>query len=331
MGKNWFLIVSVLSSLGSVAAGCDRSPLPPHGYQGVLELEQHVLSFEAQGLIERIDVDEGDSVYAGMPLAELDPSLAERQREARRADVDVARAELALLEAGTRPEDVASLAAQVRALGATETLASKTLERARYLEDQGATPVSDVDRAQADVLRVRSERQALEQRLLAARVGPRQEEIARARARLASAEAAVRVEDEKLTKYLLLAPLTGRVVDVHVEEGELASSGTRAVTLADPTHPYVDAFIPEGEIAGVKVGSRATLRVDATSEAFSAVVEHVASKTEFTPRFLFSERERPNLVVRVRVRVDDPQETLHAGVPAFVEIERALGARGVEP
>ena len=28
-------------------------------------------------------------------------------------------------------------------------------------------------------------------------------------------------------------------------------------------------------------------------------------QTEFTPRYLFSERERPNLVVRVRVRIDD--------------------------
>jgi hypothetical protein len=50
------------------------------------------------------------------------------------------------------------------------------------------------------------------------------------------------------------------------------------------------------------------------------VVENVARATEFTPRFLFSERERANLVVRVRVRVDDPAQRLHAGVPAFVEL-----------
>jgi hypothetical protein len=36
---------------------------------------------------------------------------------------------------------------------------------------------------------------------------------------------------------------------------------------------------------------------------------------------LFSERERPNLVVRVRVRIDDPKELLHAGVPAHVVLE----------
>ena len=34
-------------------------------------------------------------------------------------------------------------------------------------------------------------------------------------------------------------------------------------------------------------------------------------------RFLFSERERPNLVVRVRVRIEAPDGDLHAGLPAF--------------
>jgi hypothetical protein len=63
------------------------------------------------------------------------------------------------------------------------------------------------------------------------------------------------------------------------------------------------------------------VRVDALGTTLPGHVEHVARKAEFTPRFLFSERERPNLVIRVRVRVDDPGERLHAGVPAFVTIE----------
>ena len=47
-------------------------------------------------------------------------------------------------------------------------------------------------------------------------------------------------------------------------------------------------------------------------------IEDLGRRTEFTPKFVFSPRERPNLVVRVRVRIDDPEETLRAGAPAFV-------------
>jgi hypothetical protein len=44
----------------------------------------------------------------------------------------------------------------------------------------------------------------------------------------------------------------------------------------------------------------------------------VRRRTEFTPRYLFSESERGNLVIRVRVRLDDSRRLLHAGLPVFV-------------
>jgi hypothetical protein len=46
----------------------------------------------------------------------------------------------------------------------------------------------------------------------------------------------------------------------------------------------------------------------------------VFPRTEFTPRYLFSEGERENLVLRVRVRIEDPKRELHGGVPAFVTL-----------
>jgi hypothetical protein len=70
----------------------------------------------------------------------------------------------------------------------------------------------------------------------------------------------------------------------------------------------------------VHVGDRASTRIDGVTKAFASAIEHVFSATEFTPRFLFSEGERSNLVLRVRVRVQDPERELHAGVPAFVTL-----------
>jgi HlyD family secretion protein len=124
------------------------------------------------------------------------------------------------------------------------------------------------------------------------------------------------LEDAKLERHTLVTRVDGLVVDVHLDPGELAAIGTPAATIADVTHPYVDVFVPEGKLAGIKLGTRADVRVDTGARAVGAV-EYVSPKTEFTPRFLFSERERPNLVVRVRVRLEDPKHDLHAGIPAF--------------
>ena len=66
-------------------------------------------------------------------------------------------------------------------------------------------------------------------------------------------------------------------------------------------------------------GSEGTVTTWAVWDAsVRSTVERIGYKTEFTPRYLFSEKERSNLVVRVRVRVSDPGHLLRAGVPAFV-------------
>jgi HlyD family secretion protein len=108
------------------------------------------------------------------------------------------------------------------------------------------------------------------------------------------------------------------VLDVHVDPGEFVPLGAPLVTVADVLRPYVDVFVPEGDLANVVLGGAAEVRSDGAPSVLRGRVEHVGRHMEFTPRFLFSPRERANLVVRVRVRIDDPEGVLRAGIPAFV-------------
>lgn len=304
-----------------VLVGC-RSPGPSPAYQGVVEYEERVLGFELGGRVERIDVARGDVVADQQVLAQIDDTLQKLSRAARVDDTEAARADLALLEAGSRREDVAATAAQVRAAAATEGLLRKAAERARSLHASGAVAQVELDRAEAELDRATAERRSIEQRLAALQHGARSEEIARARSRASGSANAVALEDERIARHALRAQGPGEILDVHLERGEIAAAGAPVVTLADTTRPYVEVFVPQGELDGIRTGAKATVRVDSTKEPLAGRVEHVASRTEFTPRYLFSERERPNLVVRVRVRLVDPERRAHAGVPAFVSIER---------
>jgi HlyD family secretion protein len=137
---------------------------------------------------------------------------------------------------------------------------------------------------------------------------------------------------ERLRLYQLHAIEAGTVLDVNAEPGEVVAPGVPVVVVADTRHPYADVFVPQAELAGIAVGSPARVAVDSLPEPLAGRVEHIARRTEFTPRYLFSEKERPNLVVRVRVRIDDPGQTLHAGVPAFATISpRAQAAAAGTP
>lgn len=305
-----------------LGVGCQaRIPTPP-GFQGVVEYDERVVSFEVPGRVLEVKVKEGDVVKDGDVLARLDDSLQKIAKDARQSEVKIAEADLALLTAGARKEDIGALAARVKAMRDAELLLDKSSKRAHGLLETGSLPFADVEKIDSDLARIGNERRALEAQLSALIHGARPEELERIKARIAAAGVAVGLESEKLGRYTVQAKVPGTVLDVHVDPGELAGAGAPVVTLADTTHPFVDVFVPEGEIAGVRVGAKATVKTDALAAPLPGVVEHIARRTEFTPRFLFSDRERPNLVLRVRVRVDDPEARLHAGVPAFVGIAK---------
>jgi HlyD family secretion protein len=311
--------------------GCrDASSADADAFQGVMELDETVLSFEASGRVARLAVKEGDTVQPNALIGALDDELVRAERGARVLEAEAARSQAALVRAGAKGDDVRALAARVRAAQASEALLEKNLARQRTLLERSVVPEASVDELQSQYDRARAEREGLESQLASLKRGARSEEVASAESRAEAAEAALHIEDERLARHVLKAPIGGRVLDVHVEEGEVVAAGAPIATLGDTRRPYVEVFVPQGELAGIALGAAASLRVDGEGQAFSGRVEHIASRTEFTPRFLFSERERPNLVVRVRVRVDDPKERLHAGVPAFVTIAGARGG-GAKP
>jgi HlyD family secretion protein len=313
MIKNSLFIAAV------ALAACDRGE-EPTGYQGVIELDERVLAFEVPGRVTTLAAVRGEQVEPARVLATLDDSQPRASIVVREAEALAAAERAKLVAAGGRTEDIRVLEAQLRAARATEQLAVKRHADDQVLVSKGALAQSVADETDARRKSATAEREAIEQRLRELRTGARGEEIAGARAQASAAEAVVKLEADRAHRYQLRSLHAGEVLDVHVEAGEVVAAGTPVVTIGDTAHPYVDVFVPQQELAGVRVGARATIGVDARPEALAGTVEHVSRRTEFTPRYIFSREERANLVVRVRVRIDDSKRTLHAGTPAFVRI-----------
>ncbi len=118
------------------------------------------------------------------------------------------------------------------------------------------------------------------------------------------------------------------MLQVYVNLGETVSPGSPVVGIADLGHPYADVFVPQAEVTRLSVGQGVNVKVDGLADTVPGTVERIGRETEFSPRFLFSEQERPNSVVRVRVRINDERHQLRAGVPAFVTTEAAAVAIG---
>lgn len=318
--KFWTSLLPLLGLAGVLPSCRGPDGAPPAPLQGVIELEETTIGFELGGRLSQLLVDEGDTVEAGALLARIDDGLERSSRDAQVSQVEVAKLQATAVKAGARGEEVRSLQARVEAARATEALLVKQVERERTLLAKGAIAQASLDERQAQLARARAEREALDHNLTLLRQGARREDVSVVDARAHAATAALEMSDARLVRHELRAPVRGSVLDVTFEPGEVVAAGAPVVTLADPQRPSVDIFVPQAEIARVFVGQAAAVQVDALKQPLSGKVEHIARRTEFTPRYLFSEKERATLVVRVRVRIADPKEQLRAGVPAFVRL-----------
>ncbi len=297
--------------------GCSAERNTPSGYQGVIEHDDRHLGFRVGGQLREIRFERGDFIDEGALIAVLDVTAELPVLLAREADLARARAKAALVYAGPRVEEVRSTMAELDGARAVLRESRANLDRNRNLPEQAATARSRISELEAAYAQSKAQVRMLQERLKQLREGARPEELAASDAEVSAAEAAVDAEKERLALYALHASERVTVLDVPVRIGEVVAAGATVVTVADTKHPYVDVFVPQQKLSGLAVGLPARIRVDAEGESFDGEIEHIAPTTEFTPRFLFSPTERSNLVVRVRVRISDPDERLHAGVPAF--------------
>lgn len=132
-------------------------------------------------------------------------------------------------------------------------------------------------------------------------------------AQLQQAQAALEVARAALSQGTLAAPYTGTVVAINVAPGEFVYSSQVVVTFADLDHMQIETTdLSEREIAGVKVGQEAVVRLKAFAQDLSGRVIAVAPK---------GERSGGDVVYKVTIELDSQPAELRWGMSGDVEIQ----------
>jgi membrane fusion protein, heavy metal efflux system len=117
--------------------------------------------------------------------------------------------------------------------------------------------------------------------------------------------------------FALRSPIAGRVVDRKVTPGLVVKEDEELFTVADASALWCFVQIPEKDLPLVKAGSQATITVSSLSgEEFPGRVDYLADMVDKATR-----------TVRARVRVDNPDNGLKAGM--FANIAVRVGQRTV--
>lgn len=263
----------------------------------VKPLRTSTVGSAVEALVEKFPVNEGDAVEKGAVLAQLRVVTTEIELCAARAELALRAQELAELENGSRPEEIAQADAELAAAEAIRGYAVQRLRRAQELVERSA--------ATADELEERSSAAAAAERAFDARLaawllvcaGPRVEKIEQARARVAAQEETVRRLEDQKELHTLRAPFHGYVTKEHTEVGQWIARGSPVAEVVDISQVYVEVPVLENHVWKLRPGMEG-IPVDVTSIPGKRLEGRIDS---IVPQGDLRSRSFP-----VNVRVDNP-------------------------
>jgi HlyD family secretion protein len=271
------------------------------------------------GRVAWIGVEKGDRVKEGQVVVRLENDEFRAQVEQARGAAENARAYLQQLQNGSRPEEVQQADHNLSEARATLANDKLTLDRTKDLAGQGVLSRQALDDAtakyEADQQRVNS----LEQSLRLATIGPRAEEIARAKGTVTQAEGQLAFAQSQLDATIIRAPVTGTILERTAEKGELvtaqfasgAEGGPRGsvVALADLTDLQVELDIAQDDFAKLSSKQKGIVGVDAFPDRkYDGVI------AEMSP-----EANRQKATVQVKVQILNPDEYLRPEMNSTVK------------
>lgn len=161
-----------------------------------------------------------------------------------------------------------------------------------------------------------------ESRLASAQAGPSAEQLSLAQAQVESTRKALETLEVQLQKVVIVAPTNGVVLSSSAEPGEFATPGAALLILGRDDDKTITVYVPEDRYGQLFIGQPAAVSVDSfPGQSFTATVVKIADQAEFTPRNVQTVEGRKNTVFAIKLKVDDPQGKLKAGMPADVSFQ----------
>ena len=259
-------------------AGCSRRS---DTVSGTIEVNEVHVASRTGGRVEKIFAWEGDTLKAGTVIVQLEASEMKARRD------------LAAAQINTAQHDVEAQSAQLEFLRADA-------QRQQDLLKRNTVSPSEAERAMS-----------------AAKA--QEKNIAAARARVEQALAQLADMDAQVQEMKIVAPADSILEILSVKVGDVLPANREVATLILPDRLWVRVYVPETWLGSIKLNETVRVRVDShPGRDFSGIVEQINRKAEFTPRNVQTVEDRIKQVFGVKVRLDNKEDQLRAGMSADI-------------
>ena len=284
------------------------------------------LSADIAGRISSVNVAENQTVKAGDVLFTIDPASYQ-------IALDQANAALASARVGVEQLKVSYGTAQVQLKSAQDTLVIRqaAFDRQNALVQQGVNSNSTLDQTKLDLQTAQTAVDAAKQAVAAATAalaGNPNIETDKHPTVLAAA-AAVEQAQRNLTKTTVKAPADGIVANVaSLNAGQFVAAGTTIASLVETDGTWIEANFKETQLAEMKAGQPATVKVDAFPGSMDCKVASLGAATGSEFSLIPAQNATGNwvkVVQRLPVRIECPTSPegalLKTGMSAAVTVD----------
>lgn len=282
-----------LAVSSGILAACEEEP----DAYGNFEAREVTASAEVGGQLLRFEPDEGDRLFMGEVVGQIDTVRLALQRD-----------EL-LAQQGASLARVAEAEAQIDVLRTQLATARDEHGRTARLYRAEAATARELNRAEGEV-------RVLERRIRAARAAAEA-----ARREVEGLEARIGEIGERIEKSRIRAPITGTVLTTYVEAGEFVQPGGPLYRIASLDTLTLRAYVSGAQLTSLRLGQTVQVRVDAGEDelvTLSGRVTWIASEAEFTPTPIQTREERVDQVYAVKIRVPNRAGAVKIGMPGEV-------------
>lgn len=260
------------------------------------------------GRLAWIGVEKGDRVKEGQVLVRLEDEEFRAAYEQAKGALDNAQAYLDELQHGSRPEEIQEAQHNLDEARATLVDDKATLDRIKQLSSAGVVSHQQLDDATAKFDSDQQRVNSLDKAFQLMKIGPRPEEIARARGAQIQAQGQLDYAKSQLDATVIRAPVTGTILDRTAEKGELitaqfasaAAGGPQGsvVSLADLNDLQVELDIAQADFARLGPKQRGIVTTDTyPDKTYDGEIAQISP-----------EANRQKATVQVKVQVLNPNK-----------------------
>ena len=300
--------------LEGAAASGPTVVLQATGY--VMAAHKIELATKVVGRVAWVGVEMGDKVKKDQVLVRLEDEEFNARVTQEQGQLDAAKAKLAELEAGSRPEEIAKAEAELDQMKADLANAARNYKRLKDLSVQQTVSHQELDDAETLVQSRDAQVRAKQHDVDMWKIGPRKEQIDAQKAVVKQLEGGLTLANVDLANTIIRSPVDGTVLARNVEVGEFVTTGFvgdngakgYVVSLADLMDLRVELDISQNDFAKVVKDQPCSITTDAyPDKKYEGVVDLISP-----------EANRQKATVAVRVKVTKPDDLLKPEMNATV-------------